>query len=559
MTAPPLSPSLAASHRQALVEERFDVLVIGGGVVGAGIALDAATRGLSVCLLEAEDFASGSSSRSSKLIHGGLRYVQALQLGLVREALRERSILRENAPHLIRPARFLYPLRHHWERPYVGAGVALYDTLAHLSSSSGHFPAGRHLGRHATSGLAPALRRDRLTGGVVYHDAQVDDARYVVALVRTAVAHGAVVSSRAPVVGLVEDGGRVVGATTTFAETGDTATVHAQATVVAAGPQTESLLRLSGGRAPTLRPSKGVHLVVPRESIDAACALIAPTKDSVIFVLPWGSHWLIGTTDTPWKLDPSRPVANRHDVEYLLREVNTLLETPIGPEDIESVYVGLRPLIAAGATATTKLSREHAITEAKPGLTAVTGGKYTTYRLMAQQALDAALGPGAPRSVTDHVPIVGADGLAEATREVLATVRGTALVQEVADRLLERYGSLAPEVLGAGGDDGLQQVAGTGGYLAAELCYGASHEGARHLDDLLVRRTRTAMETRDRGLAAAAEVAALVAPILHWDRDAVAKEVTSYRALVASDLRAEQAADDPSALAAAASPDQPGA
>src|ERR1700722_1899494 len=236
MTTQALSPELAATHRRELAEAHFDVLVIGGGVVGAGVALDAATRGLSVCLLEAEDFASGSSSKSSKLIHGGLRYVQALQLGLVREALRERSILRKNAPHLVHPAKFLYPLRHHWERPYVGAGVALYDTLARLSPSSEHFPAGRHLGRRATSGLAPALRSDRLTGGVMYHDAQVDDARYVVALVRTAVANGAVVASRAPVVALIEEGGRVVGATTRFTETGESATVRAGGTIAAAGP-----------------------------------------------------------------------------------------------------------------------------------------------------------------------------------------------------------------------------------------------------------------------------------------------------------------------------------
>jgi glycerol-3-phosphate dehydrogenase len=553
MTTPPLSPELTATHRKALIEEHFDVLVIGGGVVGAGVALDAATRGLSVCMLEAEDFASGSSSRSSKLIHGGLRYVQALQLGLVREALRERSILRENAPHLVHPARFLYPLRHHWERPYVGAGVALYDTLARLSPSSEHFPAGRHFGRRATSGLAPSLRRDRLTGGVVYHDAQVDDARYVIALVRTAVANGAVVANRAPVVALIEESGRVVGATTRFSETGETATVRARATIVAAGPQTESLLQLTSGRAPTLRPSKGVHLVVPRESIDASCALIAPTSESVLFVLPWGAHWLVGTTDTPWELDPSRPMANRHDVEYLLRELNTLLETPVSTEDVESVYVGLRPLIAVGTTATTKLSREHAIVDVKPGLTAVTGGKYTTYRLMAQQAVDKAAGPGTPRSVTEHVPIVGAEGLDNATREMLAIAARTGLASAEVERLLERYGALAPEVLESGGTDGLQQVAGTGGYLAAELCYGASHEGARHLDDVLIRRTRTAMETRDRGCAAAEEVASLLAPILKWDREAVTREVAAYRALVAAELRAEQAVDDPAALAAATS------
>jgi glycerol-3-phosphate dehydrogenase len=553
VTPPPLSPALATAHRRALLEARFDVLVIGGGVVGAGIALDAATRGLSVCLLEAEDFASGSSSRSSKLIHGGLRYVQALQLGLVREALHERAILHENAPHLIRPASFLYPLRHHWERPYVGAGVALYDALAHLSRSSAWFPSGRHLGRFATSELAPALRRDHLTGGVVYHDAQVDDARYVVALVRTAVAHGAVVATRAPVVELVEERGRVVGATTQFAETTERGTVHASAVVVAAGPQTTSLLRLTDGSSPVLRPSKGVHLVVARESIDASCALIAPTSDSVMFVLPWGNHWLVGTTDTPWELDPSRPVANRRDVDYLLGELNMLLDSRIGPEDIESVFVGLRPLIATGTKATTKLSREHAVVAVKPGLTAVTGGKYTTYRLMAQQALDTALGAGAPRSITERVPIVGAEGLEKATREVVALGQGSAISRAEVERLLERYGSLTPEVLDAGGPDGLQPVTGTGGYLAAEFSYGASHEGARHLDDLLIRRTRTAMETRDRGVAAAAKVAAIVAPILDWDRDTVALEVASYQASVASELRAEQAIDDPSALAAATS------
>jgi glycerol-3-phosphate dehydrogenase len=551
VTTPPLSPELAAAHRKALLEEHFDVLVIGGGVVGAGVALDAATRGLSVCLLESEDFASGSSSRSSKLIHGGLRYVQALQLGLVREALRERSILRQNAPHLIRPAKFLYPLRHHWERPYVGAGVGLYDVLARLSPSSEHFPAGRHLGRRATSGLAPALRGEHLTGGVVYHDAQVDDARYVIALVRTAVANGAIVANRAPVVALIEESGQIVGATTRFAETGETATLRARATIVAAGPQTESLLRLTSGKAPTLRPSKGVHLVVPRESIDASCALIAPTSESVLFVLPWGAHWLVGTTDTPWELDPSRPMANRHDVEYLLGELNTLLETPLRPEDVESVYVGLRPLIAAGTTATTKLSREHAIVDVKPGLTAVTGGKYTTYRLMAQQAVDRAVGPGAPRSITEHVPIVGAEGVENARRQMQAM--RTALAHSEVERLLERYGALAPEVLESGGADGLQPVAGTAGYLIAELRYGASHEGARHLDDVLIRRTRTAMETRDRGFAAAEETARLIAPILGWDHDTVTREVASYRASVAADLRAEQAVDDPSALAAAIS------
>jgi glycerol-3-phosphate dehydrogenase len=542
------------AHRRAATETEFDVLVIGGGVVGAGAALDAATRGLSVCLLEAEDFASGSSSRSSKLIHGGLRYVQALQLGLVREALRERAILHQNAPHLVRPASFLYPLRHHWERPYVGAGVGLYDALARLSRSSAAFPSGRHLGRNATSALAPGLRREHLTGGVVYHDAQVDDARYVVALIRTAVAHGAVALTRSRVAELLWESGRVIGARTCFEETGEQARVTARAVVVAAGAQTASVLGRNNEGAPVLRPSKGVHLVVAREAIDTSCALISPTADSVMFVLPWGKHWLVGTTDTPWELDPARPVANRRDVEYLLGEVNAILDRPVNSTDVESVYVGLRPLVAAGTKATTKLSREHSVASVQPGLTVVTGGKYTTYRLMAQQALDVALGRDAPRSVSAHVSILGADDLARAARELAVSDHAAEMPDSKLERLFSRYGSLTREVLDSSGADGLHEVPGTGGYLAAEFYYAVSHEGARHLDDLLVRRTRTAMETRDRGVGAAAHVAALVAPILGWDAEAVRREITTYQALVAAELRAELAGDDVAALAAATKP-----
>jgi glycerol-3-phosphate dehydrogenase len=551
-----LSPARALADTEELGAGTFDVLVIGGGVVGAGVALDAATRGLSVALVEAVDWAAGTSSRSSKLIHGGLRYVQSRDLALVREALRERSILLGLAPHLVRPAEFLYPLRHRASHAYVGAGVGIYDLLARSRREGASLPRARHLGARSARALAPGLRPGRLVGGVVYYDAQVDDARFVLSLVRTAASFGARVVSRARVVGLTEEQGQINGARVQLLETGQEVEVRAGSIVGATGVWTEEIAAMSGEDGPKLRPSKGVHLLLAREAIDAHTALIIPTSTSVLFILPWGAHWIVGTTDTAWAYDPDRPVATRADVDFLLGELNAVLDRPVGRDAVESVYVGLRPLLWGEERATTKLSREHAIAVPRPGLSLVTGGKFTTYRVMAKDALDAALasaGIDAAPCRTADVPLAGADRYAEvaARREALTSSSG--LAPGEVDGLLGRFGSLVDELFGANGiDNPLVGLRGAPGYLRAEVAYAVSHEGARHLDDVLVRRTRAAIETADRGLGAAEEVAAVMAPLLGWDANVRALELAAYRASVNADLLAEASPDDAAAEAALA-------
>jgi glycerol-3-phosphate dehydrogenase len=313
------------------------MLVIGGGITGAGTALDAASRGLTVGLVEAQDFASGSSSRSSKLIHGGLRYLEMLDFGLIHQALKERGLLLGRlAPHLVQPIPILYPLRRHVvERMYVGAGIALYDLLAWSTGTSRGLPFHRHLSRRRALELAPGVRSDALVGAVQYYDAQVDDARFVVEVVRTAVTIGATAVNRMAVVGFLYDGSRVVGAKVRDVETGESHDIRARATVVATGAWTEETEALAGHqRAVRVRPSKGVHLLVPRETIASSVALILRTEASVLFVLPWHAHWLIGTTDTDWEHDKARPVASVADVDYLLAHVNVALAEPLTRSDV---------------------------------------------------------------------------------------------------------------------------------------------------------------------------------------------------------------------------------
>ncbi|MCW2778541.1 MAG: glycerol-3-phosphate dehydrogenase, partial [Frankiales bacterium] len=297
MTAPRagLGPAQRAEALRRLGAEEFDVLVIGAGVVGAGIALDAATRGLSVALVEARDYASGTSSRSSKLVHGGLRYLEQLDFGLVREALRERSlILNTLCPHLTRPVPFLYPLQHRgWERLYVGSGIALYDVLGGRHG----VPVHKHLTRTAARRLFPALRKDALVGAVRYYDGQVDDARHTMMLARTAHAYGAVCASSARVTSFRREGDRVTGAVVRDLEGGTEVHVRAKQTINAAGVWSDEIQQLVGGRGQlSVKASKGIHLVVPRDRINATVGLISRTEKSVLFVIPWGSHWLIGTT-----------------------------------------------------------------------------------------------------------------------------------------------------------------------------------------------------------------------------------------------------------------------
>ncbi|MDC5696056.1 glycerol-3-phosphate dehydrogenase/oxidase [Intrasporangium calvum] len=541
--------------------KQFDVLVIGGGITGAGVALDAATRGLSTALVEQRDFASGTSSRSSKLFHGGLRYLEQMNFDLVREALRERDLtLKTIAPHLVRPVSFLYPLTGRgWERPYVTAGLTLYDSMGGTRSMPRH----RQLTRSGALKLAPALKREALTGGLLYYDAQTDDARHTLTTVRTAAAYGATVLNSARVTGLLRAGERVVGAVVEDVETGESHQVSASVVINCTGVWTDEVQEMAGGRGHfRVRASKGVHVVVARDRINSETGLILRTEKSVLFVIPWGTHWIIGTTDTDWDLDRAHPAATRADIDYLLEHLNTVLKEPLTHDDIQGVYAGLRPLLSGDADVTAQLSREHAVARPQPGLISIAGGKYTTYRVMAEDAVDAArgdIGGDVSDSVTEFIPLSGAEGYVALVNQLDRLARTQGLPVWRIRHLLERYGSLVHELFAlAEGDRSLYEpLPGAEEYLKVEIVYAATHEAALHLDDLLTRRTRISIETPHRGVDSARAAAALVAPVLGWDADRVEAEVAAYvdrveaeresqRELVDSEANAERlSAPDP--------------
>ena len=547
-----LSPQARESALEALSGTELDVLVVGGGIVGAGTALDAVTRGLSVGLLEQRDLASGTSSRSSKLIHGGLRYLEMLDFGLVREALQERGLLLTRlAPHLVKPVPFLYPLTGRgWERPYVGAGLALYDLMATAGKYERGVPRHRHLLKRQVRRIAPDLVTDDLAGAIQYHDAQVDDARLVTAVARTAAAHGAHVCTRTKVTGFLREGERVTGVRCTDLETGRHLEVRARVVVNAAGVWTDEIQEMVGGRgALHVQASKGIHLVVPRDRIRSDSGIILRTDASVLFVIPWGRHWIIGTTDTAWDLDKAHPAASRTDIEYLLGQVNRVLREPLRREDVEGVYAGLRPLLSGESEQTSRISREHTVVTPVAGLVIIAGGKLTTYRVMARDAVDAAahsLGPGVPTSITERVRLVGADGYETRTnqRDTLAHASGLHVAR--IDHLLNRYGGLVDELLAlvdARPELG-QPLPGAEDYLSAEVVYAVTHEGARHLDDVLTRRTRISIETFDRGVAAARPTAELMARTLGWDDARLEDEVDHYLRRVEAERLSQSLATD---------------
>ncbi|HLX49201.1 MAG TPA: glycerol-3-phosphate dehydrogenase/oxidase [Streptosporangiaceae bacterium] len=537
----------------ALAAQEQHVLVVGGGVTGAGVALDAATRGLSVGLVEARDFASGTSSRSSKLIHGGLRYLEQLNFGLVREALTERSLLLQRiAPHLVRPVSFLYPILHRggWERVYVGAGVSLYDSLGFSMGQVRGLPGHKQLTRHAALELAPALKRSVVHGAIRYWDAQVDDARFVTTLLRTAASYGARIASRTQVTGFLREGERVTGVRAVDLESGAEIEIRAQQVVNATGVWTDDIQALVGGRGMiNVRASKGVHLVVPRDRIHSSTGIILRTPVSVLFVIPWGRHWILGTTDTDWSLDKAHPAASRSDVDYVLAQVNRVLKVPLTRDDVEGVYAGLRPLLSGESDETSKLSREHMVAHPVPGLVMIAGGKYTTYRVMARDAVDAVahgLDGKVPRSCTDMVPLVGAEGFPALWNSRYQMARAAGLHVARIEHLLHRYGTLIGEVLGLiEADPSLgRPLSGADDYLRAEIVYAASHEGARHLYDALARRTHITMETWDHGISAAHEVAGLMAGPLGWDSRQIEREITHYQTAIAAERAAQEASDD---------------
>lgn len=555
-----LGPSQREGALAALADQEFDVLVIGGGVTGAGCALDAASRGLSVALIEMRDWAAGTSSRSGKLFHGGLRYLEQFNFGLVREALKERGLMLEKlCPHLVRPIEFIYPIEHRiWERAYMGAGLFLYDTIG----GAGAVPRHKQLSRKQVLDRAPGLSKKSLVGGISFFDAQVDDSRHTLELVRTAAAYGAVAATALKVIGISHDQtGAVNGVNVKDLENGSQFHISAKTVINATGVWTDSLQKMAGGISDfAVQASKGVHILVPRDRIDSEVSVFVRAEDSVLFIRTWGAHWLIGTTDTPWELGLDHPAASATDIEYLLRNVNRVLNVELTVDDIDGVYAGLRPLIKGKEGATSDLSREHAVETSVPGFTTIAGGKYTTYRIMAEDAVNAAivdlesrgLVQGVPQSETEDILLIGATNFDQVQTELRATGKNFGLNAKGIEHLLGRYGSMVGDLISIlkYRPELAQPIAGGAGYLRVEALYAVTHEGALHIDDILTRRTHLSIETPDQGLEAAEEVAQIMGAELGWNQERTEAELVHYQDRVAAERKAHLAVDDSGAMAA---------
>jgi glycerol-3-phosphate dehydrogenase len=539
-----LNPAQRLAALKSLAGQDFDVLIIGGGVTGVGAALDAASRGLKVALVESQDFASGTSSRSSKLIHGGLRYLEQYDFKLVREALNERELMVSSlAPHLVKPVGFLYPLHEKYrERTYVGAGLALYDVLRGFQRA---LPWHKHLSEKKIAEIAPSLRSDLVNGAIKYFDAQVDDARHTLAIARTAARHGAVIASRLECEELVRDGKRVVGAKVRDLNSGKRITVSAKVTVMCAGVWSDELHEKFGIKPGyKVAMSKGAHIVLPKSAIKSDSGIILKTAISVLFIIPWADKWIVGTTDTPYKADRNNPVATKDDVEYIIDQANRVLHPKISADEIIGVYAGLRPLVAnASDSKTTKLSREHTVDRPVPGFVSIAGGKYTTYRVMGKDVIDLAVNDLrriVADSVTEKIPAIGADGYFALEQQSAQLAELSGLSVETITHLLNRYGSTIEDIFRIIESDKklAQQLTSDLPYLKAEIIYAATHEGAQSVDDVISRRTRIAFEANDGGESLASSVATLIAPILGWDATAKKASVSEFT----KQLKSERAA-----------------
>jgi glycerol-3-phosphate dehydrogenase len=428
--------------------------------------------------------------------------------------------------------------------------VLLYDILASLGGIRAA-PLHRHLSKRGALQVGPGLREDALVGAVQYYDAQVDDARMTMMLARTAATYGAAVATSARVTNLVRDNERVTGATLHDLEGDQELTVRARHVINATGVWTDDLNKMLGGRTSLqVRPSKGIHLVVPRERIRLGSGMITRTEKSVLFVIPWGARWIIGTTDTDYPLDRAHPAATRQDIDYVLDHVNEWVADPLTTDDIVGVYAGLRPLVSQDPTrSTAAISREHLVLQPLDGLTLIAGGKYTTYRVMAKDAVDMAarnLDQDVPGSVTRAVRVIGAEGYEALRNGRRGLAARSGLEAAVIDHLLGRYGSLITEVLDliAERPELGEPIPGAAHHLKAEAVYAARAEGALHLEDVLLRRTRTSFETRDGGLEAAQTVVDLIGQELGWDEQTRAHELETYRAGVDAERAAHREATD---------------
>jgi glycerol-3-phosphate dehydrogenase len=514
-----MTPSVRASLGD-LGAGGFDLLVIGGGITGAGIAREAALRGLSTALVEAGDFGEGTSSRSSRLIHGGLRYLEQGRLHLVREALRERRILLRLAPHLVRPLPFILPVFKGDRVPRwkVSVGLTLYDILAGGSNVRRH----RTLGKRDLLFAEPLIREPGLTGGAIYFDAQCDDARLVIATVRAAAAHGAQVANYMRVTGLIPTVSGIHGAYVRDELSGATGEVRARLVVNAAGPWADAIRRLEDpGAAPLLRPTKGVHVVVPRTRIGNRNAVIFTSQvdGRVMFVLPWGPWTYVGTTDTDSPLGPDAVTVDESDVLYLLRSVNALFPSArLEHSDVIASWAGLRPLLAAKPSApASAISREHRIVRGPRGLYTIVGGKLTTWRRMAAELTDRlvkALGRhehGRGRALSETEPLPGGE------TAVLDGFRGPGLElglsEATVEHLLNHFGAEVPAIhkLCRERPELATSLHPEHPAIAAEVLFCVQREFVMTADDLLARRLHLTTETRDHGDAARPRVMELLA------------------------------------------------
>jgi glycerol-3-phosphate dehydrogenase len=527
---------LAARRRdlERLAAETFDLLVVGGGITGAGIALDGASRGLGVALVEQDDFAAGTSGRSSRLIHGGLRYLEQFRIELVREALSERARLLRLAPHLVRIEPFVFPIYGGpLTRPFFDAGLTLYDLLGAARDGGRH----RHLSVDEALEVTPVLRRLRLRGAFIYHDGQEDDARYTLAVARTALARGALPVTRVRAIRAIEIDGHIAGAVVRDELTGTTFDVRAKrvvdATGVWSGREGGPFPRPVGG--PTVRPSRGTHLVVRRDRIPSAHGLTLRIPGRVCFLVPQPDRWVIGTTDLDDDGPPDRPTPSAREVDSILRNVNATLDINLGRNDLVGAFTGLRPLASdpdARPGSTVKASREHRIRTEANGLVRIGGGKYTTYRLMAAQTVDAALGRVAARarpSQTAELPLLGAAPLDELGRLAARLTAEAGLDAARADRLVARHGTEAADVVRLGRELNLLRPLGPEiAHLEVEVVRAVRDEAALSLDDVLSRRTRLAQELPDRGASIAPRVAELLGGELGWSAEDRRRETEAY-------------------------------
>jgi glycerol-3-phosphate dehydrogenase len=560
---------------KGLSENELDVLVIGAGITGAGIVLDAASRGLNTGIVDAQDFAAGTSSRSSKLVHGGLRYLMMLDFKLVREALTERDLLLSTiAPHLVKPAPFLYPLLPRewkmpkdktfvnlvmalgqaiWRRPVMTMGIGMYDVMAKTGKRKKALPMQKHYSKKGLKEIFPDLKDGWATGGIRYYDAKVDDARLVLSVLKTAHTFGALIAPRVQILKLIKSqNNAVTGAIAKDLETGKDFKIKAKKVINATGVWTEKSEKLAEGKGGLkVLSSKGVHLIIPKEKINGQIGIATMTEKSILFVIPWDKYWVIGTTDTPWDKEYKHPVSNAIDVDYILEHVNAVLKKPLKKSDVIGVFAGLRPLLQPElkeGTSSAKVSREHTVASPAKNFVVIAGGKLTTYRVMAKDAVDYALGPLANKwqCITDKLPLIGAKDLSETTAKIPEYAKKYKVDNYFIERLVNRYGSKVTDIfeLFDKDPDLKNTIDGGFNYTKAEIVYACQTELALHLEDVMCLRTRLNYETPDSGRKAAPAIAELMGSVLKWDKIRIQKEIDSYKDRITAESVAVKTSND---------------